>query len=80
MSQGIIRRIFNLAAQLEPDRKLIWDWLFHTHIETLGGHTALELVFADQGEQVISLLEAALHDEASKKLLPQQPDLLARLH
>jgi hypothetical protein len=63
MSQGIIRRIFALAEQLEPDRKVIWDWLFHTHIDALGGYTAMELIFADQGEQIIVLLERALQDE-----------------
>jgi hypothetical protein len=72
MSHGIIRRIFTLAEQLEPDRKLVWDWLFHTQIETLGGHTAMELIFADQGEQVIALLETALRDE--------QPDVLFLEH
>ncbi|MGC1547462.1 MAG: hypothetical protein WA777_02955 [Rhodanobacter sp.] len=66
MSHGIIRRIFTLAERLEPDRKLIWDWLFHTHIETLGGYTAMELAFADQGEQVIALLETALRDEEGR--------------
>jgi hypothetical protein len=63
MSQGIIRRIFTLAEQLEPDRKVIWDWLFHTHIDALDGYTAMELIFADQGEQIIMLLERALQDE-----------------
>jgi len=80
MSQGIIRRIFNLAEQLEPDRKVIWDWLFHTHIEALDGHTALELVFADQGEQVISLLETALRDEEPGRLFPKHSHPLSRLH
>jgi hypothetical protein len=63
MSQGIIRRIFTLAERLEPDRKAIWDWLFHTQIETLGGSTAMDLIFDDRGEQVVALLEAALRDE-----------------
>jgi hypothetical protein len=80
MSNGIIRRIFTLAERLEPDRKAIWDWLFHTHIETLGGYTAMELVFADRGEQVIDLLESALHDETVKQLFPGQQPLLSRSH
>jgi hypothetical protein len=71
MSRGIIRQIFTLAERLEPDRKVIWDWLFHTHIETLGGHTAMELVFADQGDQVIALLEMALNDDAGVTFFDQ---------
>jgi hypothetical protein len=63
MSRGIVRRIFTLAERLEPDRKAIWEWLFHTRIETLGGSTAMELIFTDQGEQVVTLLERALQDE-----------------
>ena len=63
MGQGIVRRIFTLAERLEPDRKAIWEWLFHAQIETLGGCTAMELIFADQGEQVVVLLERALRDE-----------------
>jgi hypothetical protein len=80
MSHGIIRRIFTLAEQLEPDRKLVWDWLFHTHIEPLGGHTAMELVFADQGEQVVALLETALHDEAPELLFPKHMRPSSRPH
>jgi hypothetical protein len=80
MSNGIIRRIFTLAERLEPDRKAIWDWLFHTHIEALGGYTAMELVFADRGEQVIELLESALRDENVRQLFPGQPSLSSRSH
>ncbi|MDR3447858.1 MULTISPECIES: hypothetical protein [unclassified Dyella] len=69
MSQGIFRRIFQLAEQLEPNRTAVWDWLLHTHIDGFDGHTALEMVFADQGEQVVDMLEAALHDEDDKVLL-----------
>ena len=83
MSQGIIRRIFTLAERLEPDRKAIWDWLFHTQIETLGGSTAMDLVFADRGEQVVAMLEAALRDESgsaavvrSQRLPSMQSQLL----
>jgi hypothetical protein len=63
MSQGIVRRIFSLARRLEPDRQAIWDWLYHTQIDTLGGLTPMELIFIDRGEQVIALLERALGDE-----------------
>lgn len=78
MSQGIIRRIFTLAERLEPDRKAIWDWLFHTKIESLGGSTAMDLIFDDRGEQVVTLLEATLRKEgigASATLLrlPRMP-------
>ena len=63
MRRGIVRRIFTLAERLEPDRKAIWDWLFHAQIEPLDGWTAMELIFADRGEQVVALLEQALRDE-----------------
>jgi len=63
MSRGIVRHIFTLAERLEPDRKAIWEWLFHAQIETLGRRTAMELIFTDQGEQVAALLERALRDE-----------------
>jgi hypothetical protein len=75
MDHGIFRRIFTLAHQLESDRKVIWDWLHHTHIGTLGGHTAMELVFTDQGEQVIALLQAALRSEEPRKLPGQSRSL-----
>ena len=68
MGNGIFRRIFSVAQQLEPDRKVIWDWLLHTHIGTLGGRTAVELVFTDRGEQVIALLQTALRNEQPRKL------------
>ena len=48
---SIFRRIFDLAEQLEPNRAAIWDWLWHTPIETLGGRTAIELAFAGDGER-----------------------------
>jgi hypothetical protein len=80
MSHGIIRRIFTLAEQLEPDRKLVWEWLLHTHIETLGGHTAMELVFADQGEQVVALLETALRDEEPEILFFERVQQPLRTH
>jgi len=63
---SIFRRIFNLAEQLEPNRAAIWDWLWHTPIETLGGRTAIELAFAGDGERVIAMLKAALHDHAER--------------
>lgn len=72
MSRGTIRRIFELAERLEPDRKIVWDWLFHTRIEVLGGYTPLELVFADQGERVIGLLETAVNDETEAAALPSR--------
>lgn len=77
MNQRIIHRIFALAEQLEPDRKLVWDWLLHTQIEPLDGHTAVDLVFADRGEQVVALLETAIRDEASEGLPAERS---SRLH
>lgn len=63
---SVFRRIFTLAEQLEPNRTAIWDWLWHTPIETLGGHTAIELAFAGDGERVVAMLEAALRDHAQR--------------
>lgn len=80
MSQRIIHRIFALAEQLEPDRKLVWDWLLHTQIESLDGHTAVDLVFADRGEQVVTLLETAIRDEVCDELLVDSPQRMSRLH
>lgn len=80
MSQRIIRRIFTLAERLEPDRKLIWDWLLHTHIASLDGHTAVDLVYADRGEQVVALLETALLDEVSEGLASGCAQASPRLH
>lgn len=79
MGQGIVRRIFTLAERLEPDRKAIWEWLFHAQIETLGGRTAMELIFADQGEQVVVLLERALRDEEGTAVVTE-PLRLPRAH
>jgi hypothetical protein len=70
MRRGIVRRIFTLAERLEPDRKAIWEWLFHAQIETLDGWTAMELIFADRGEQVVALLEQALRDEEGTPIVP----------
>jgi hypothetical protein len=63
MARGIVRRIFTLAECLEPDRRAIWEWLLHDPIDVLRGYTAMELIFADQGEQVETLLRWALWDE-----------------
>lgn len=79
MSQGIARRIFTLAERLEPDRKAIWEWLFHARIETLDGLTSMELIFADRGEQVVALLEQALRDEESTAIATE-PLRLPRAH
>jgi hypothetical protein len=69
---SVLRRIFTLAEQLEPNRAAIWDWLWHTPIEALDGRTAIELAFAGQGDRVVAMLEAALHDQAE----PSRPCLL----
>jgi hypothetical protein len=61
----VLRHIFSLAEQLEPDRVAIWEWLWHTPIETLGGHTAIELAFAGDGLRVVAMLEAALQDHTA---------------
>ena len=65
-SQHTFRRIFRLAEQLEPDRTAIWDWLWHTPIEALGGRTAIELAFSGRSEQVVVMLETALRDHADQ--------------
>ncbi len=67
MDSGIIRRIVTLAERLEPDRQAVWDWLFHTKIDSLGKRTAIELAFSGQGEKVVAMLETALHDETASR-------------
>ncbi|BDU18761.1 hypothetical protein [Dyella sp. GSA-30] len=68
----VLRRVFTLAEQLEPNRAVIWDWLWHTPIQTLGGRTAIELAFAGHGDSVVAMLEAALLDQTE----PSRPYLL----
>lgn len=63
MSYGVVYKILNLAARLEPNRSALYEWICHTQIEVLGGQTALELVISGRGEQVITMLETALKDE-----------------
>jgi hypothetical protein len=63
MRHGIFRRIFALAERLEPDRKAVWEWVLHTPIEELGGHTAIALIFTDQGDKVVAFLKDAVCEE-----------------
>lgn len=65
----ILRHIFTLAERLEPNRAAIWDWLWHTPIETLDGRTAIELIFAGHGDRVLAMLEAAVRDQAEPSRL-----------
>ena len=65
MDKTGLRLIVRLAERLEPDRLAVHDWLFHTRIAMLGGHTAWELIIADRSEQVVVMLEKALRDEGA---------------
>lgn len=59
-----MRRIAYLAQAIEPDRQAVWEWLFTTPIEQLDGHTAIELAFAGEGEQVVAMLESILAEQS----------------
>lgn len=60
MRQGIVRRIFDLAEQLEPSRSAAWYWFFNCPIEN--SLTAAELVFSGRGTRVVNFLQQALLD------------------
>jgi hypothetical protein len=66
MLYGIVRRIFALAERLEPDRKVVWEWVLHTPIEVLGGHTTIELIFADEGDRVVAFLKGVVCEEEAR--------------
>ncbi|MCC7632920.1 hypothetical protein [Stenotrophomonas rhizophila] len=60
MRQGIVRRVADLALQIEPDRHVVLQWILHTPLPALGGQTTFELACEGQGERVITLLNHVL--------------------
>jgi hypothetical protein len=79
MHNGTVRRIFALAERLEPDRKMVWEWVLHMPIDELGGHTTIELIFTGQGESVVAFLtNAAREEEGATRVSPSPPIGLPR--
>jgi len=60
MREGIVRRVANVALQIEPDRTQVLQWILHAPLAALGGHTTFELACNGQGERVIELLHGVL--------------------
>ena len=58
MRQGIVRRVANVALQIEPDRQRVLQWILHTPLPALGGQTTFELACNGRGERVLMLLYA----------------------
>lgn len=71
MRQGIVRRVANLALQIEPDRHRVLQWILHTPLPALGGQTTFELACNGEGERVIALLNTVLAQPG--QLPPQLP-------
>ncbi|MCW6027405.1 hypothetical protein K4043_05205 [Stenotrophomonas sp. SRS1] len=60
MGQGIVRRVADLALQIEPDRAAVLDWILHSPLPALDGQTTFELACDGQGERVVVLLGTLL--------------------
>ncbi|NYF34494.1 hypothetical protein [Stenotrophomonas sp. JAI102] len=60
MHQGIVRRVADLALQIEPDRAAVLEWILHSPLPTLDGQTTFELACEGQGERVVALLDTLL--------------------
>jgi len=60
MRQGIVRRVADLALQIEPDRAAVLEWILHSPLPALDGQTTFELVCHGQGERVVALLGSLL--------------------
>jgi len=60
MRQGIVRRVADLALQIEPDRAAVIEWILHSPLPALDGHTTFELACEGQGERVVALLATLL--------------------
>ncbi len=60
MRQGIVRRVADLALQIEPDRAAVLEWILHSPLPALDGQTTLELACEGQGERVVALLDTLL--------------------
>ena len=53
MREGIVRRVANVALQIEPDRTQVLQWILHAPLAALGGHTTFELASRGEGDGVI---------------------------
>jgi len=74
MREGIVRRVANVALQIEPDRNQVLQWILHAPLAALGGHTTFELACNGQGERVIELLHGVLaRAGTTPPQLPQAP-------
>jgi len=60
MRQGIVRRVADLALQIEPDRAAVLEWILHSTLPALDGQTTFELACQGQGERVVALLDTLL--------------------
>lgn len=60
MRQGIVRRVADLALQIEPDRAAVLEWILHSPLPALDGQTTFELACEGQGERVVALLDTLL--------------------
>ncbi len=60
MRQGIVRRVADLALQIEPDRAAVLEWILHSPLPALDGQTTFELACQGQGERVVALLVTLL--------------------
>jgi hypothetical protein len=60
MRQGIVRRVADLALQIEPDRAAVLEWILHSPLPALDGQTTFELACEGKGERVVALLDTLL--------------------
>ena len=60
MRQGIVRRVADLALQIEPDRAVVLEWILQSPLPALDGQTTFELACQGQGERVVTLLDTLL--------------------
>ncbi len=58
MRPGIVRRVANVALQIEPDRARVLQWILHSPLPALGGRTTFELACNGQGQRVLMMLYA----------------------
>ncbi len=74
MRRGIVRRVAELALQIEPDRQRVLQWIVYTRLPVRGGKTTFELACNGQGERVLMLLHGLLAQPG------QRPARLPALH
>lgn len=60
MRRGIVRRVAELALQIEPDRERVLQWIVYTRLPLRGRQTTFELACNGQGERVLMLLHGLL--------------------